>query len=100
MRAATDVDGDTRGAAVTFKTGTGDWQFSLNGGSTWTSVGTVSATSALLLGPTDLVRFVPTTSATGSANLTVKAWDRTTGLPGDRVNTTVVTNLALSTEQP
>ena len=97
VRAATDVDGDILGAAVIAKTGAGEWQFSLNGGSTWTSLGNVSATSAPLLGPTDLVRFVPTAGATGSATLTVKAWDRTSGQSGDRVNTTVVTNLALST---
>src|SRR5262249_32098864 len=41
--------------------------------------------------------FVPTAGATGSATLTVKAWDQTSGHAGDRVSTTATTALAFST---
>lgn len=96
LRSATDVDGNTLGAAVTGLAGAGVWQFSLDGGATFTNVGPVSGTSALLLGPTDLVRFVPNASATGQATLTVKAWDQTSGQRGGHLNSTLTTATAFS----
>ncbi|MCA9172775.1 MAG: hypothetical protein KDB23_34180, partial [Planctomycetales bacterium] len=52
----TDVDsGSLEGMAITATTGgNGSWEYSTNGGSNWTSVGTVSDASALLLRDTDL----------------------------------------------
>jgi hypothetical protein len=94
---ATDVDGDTVGSAITGSSGTGTWQYSIDGGSTWTAVGAVSSTAALLLSPTDLVRFVPSAGASGFGSLTVKAWDQTTGTHGTRVNTTLAGLTAYST---
>src|SRR5205085_12451489 len=57
----TDVDaGAVTGLAVTgLSSGTGTWQYSTDNGSTWTSVGSVSNSSALLLRSSDKLRFVP-----------------------------------------
>ena len=83
-----DVDGNSVGIAVTGVTGTnhGAWQFSADGGTTWTSFGTATTsfkvpalTNALLLAGTDLIRFVPSAGFTGAATLTANAWDGTQG---------------------
>ncbi|MGA7934915.1 MAG: DUF4347 domain-containing protein [Kovacikia sp.] len=51
----TDVDGDPPAIAVTGVDNTnGIWQFSTNGGASWSNFGSVSDTSATLLGPTSL----------------------------------------------
>lgn len=49
---------------------TGKWQYSTGGA--WTDVGTVSATSALLLRSTDSIRFVPDGKNGGTATITYK----------------------------
>ncbi|MBN1937895.1 MAG: DUF11 domain-containing protein [Anaerolineae bacterium] len=66
--------------------GIGDWQYSLDGGLNWTAVAPVSVSSALLLGPTDRVRFNPTGS--GSCAFTFRAWDQSSGVAGNKVDTT------------
>ena len=85
----TDVDtGAVQGIAVTsLSSGTGTWQYSINGGSTWTAVGTVSNTSALLLRSTDKLRFVPDGQNATTASVTFRAWDQTSGTAGSRVST-------------
>ncbi|MFG6456458.1 DUF4347 domain-containing protein [Pelomonas nitida] len=87
----TDVDsGAVQGIAVTgLVSGTGTWQYSTNGGSSWSNVGTVTSASALLLRSADLVRFVPdgVTGTTGS--LSYVGWDQTgatAGQQGTKVN--------------
>ncbi|MDM4019623.1 hypothetical protein, partial [Roseiconus lacunae] len=57
----TDVDtGSVEGIAITNQdNGNGTWQYSTNGGSTWSDLGAVSDNAALLLRSTDLVRFEP-----------------------------------------
>ena len=51
----TDVDGDPKAIAITNVDSTnGTWQFSTNGGANWTNFGTVSNTSATVLGATSL----------------------------------------------
>ena len=76
-----DVDGDELGIAVSGLTGTtkGQWQYSLTG-TNWLNIGTVSATSALLLASGDYLRFVPNSGFNGSAQLTFRAWDQTKGV--------------------
>ena len=75
-----------QGIAVTSAdTSNGIWQFSLNGGSTWTNYPTVSNSAALLLasdGSTS-VRFVPNLNYNGNATFTFKAWDQSRGTNGD-----------------
>jgi autotransporter-associated beta strand protein len=64
----------------------GTWQFSLDGGGTWTAFGSPTDTSAVLLAANagTLVRFVPSAgySGTVSGGLTFRAWDQTSGVNG------------------
>lgn len=85
-----DVDvGALKGIAVTAATGTGTWQFSMNGGTTFVSFGALANTSALLLRSTDRVRFVPAANTSGVATFTFCAWDQTLGTKGTKVDLTV-----------
>ncbi|NCB50252.1 MAG: hypothetical protein EOM54_00015 [Clostridia bacterium] len=83
----TDADsGAAEGIAVTGLTGDGAWQYNTGGG--WTDMGSVSGTSALLLSDAASVRFVPTASnnAAQTATITFRAWDRTVGVQGTKVD--------------
>jgi uncharacterized repeat protein (TIGR02059 family) len=54
----------------------GEWQFSVDSGTTWASVGTVSNEAALLLDSNAQLRFIPATNYNGPAtNLSVHAVD-------------------------
>ncbi|SOD90204.1 protein of unknown function [Caenispirillum bisanense] len=85
----TDPDaGALAGMAITGGTGTvGAWEYSVDGGVSWVAVGTVSDGAALLLRDTDRVRFTPDGTNGGTATLTWRAWDRTSGAFGSRVDT-------------
>jgi len=69
--AVTDVDsGSVSGIAIVGLTSAtnGVWQYTLNNGSTWMGMGTVSASLALLLpntGVNSRIRFVPNTNFNG-----------------------------------
>ena len=79
----TDVDVDAmRGIAVVGASGSGRWQFSVDGGTTWITMGAVSKTSARLLAESDRVRFVPNKGFVGNATLKYHAWDQTKGSAG------------------
>ena len=90
----TDVDsGAAKGIAITGTDETnGTWYYTTNGGSTWTAVGAVSNTSALLLADNGSTRlyFAPSANYNGTvANaITFHAWDQTSGTNGDTVNLT------------
>ncbi len=86
----TDVDANpTEGIAVYYTEGSnGAWQYSTNGGSTWQSVGTVSDAASLLLRSSDLLRFVPGGANSAAPFVRFRAWDRTSGSQGTKVNTT------------
>ncbi|MCU1717249.1 DUF4347 domain-containing protein [Pseudomonas sp. 5P_3.1_Bac2] len=81
----TDVDtGALKGIAITsLNSGNGTWQYSLDG-STWSNVGSVSASSALLLRASDHVRFVPDGSNGTSASVTFRAWDQSGASAGQQ----------------
>jgi VCBS repeat-containing protein len=66
----------------------GDWQFSTDGGATWTDFATYSTTSALLLAATDLVRFAPDAVQGSTDTFSFVAWDQTTGAHGDTADAT------------
>src|SRR3990172_614711 len=70
----------------------GDWQYSTNGGATWTALGSPTNSSARLLASdtNTRIRFVPNPNFNGtvSAGLTFRAWDRTSGSNGGTANTT------------
>jgi RHS repeat-associated protein len=68
------------GIAVTSVSGIGTWQYQLAGGGGFQSFPKVSASAALLLGPDDLIRFVPTSNSfSGAVSLQVHAWDGSGG---------------------
>ena len=71
----TDVDnGAVEGIAITgIDSANGTWQFSTDGGSTWTDIGAVSDSSARVLTATatDRIRFVPNAELLGHHNTDV-----------------------------
>ncbi len=81
-----DVDsGALAGIAVTaVDSSHGSWQFSTNGGSSWSALASPAAGSGLLLNADaqTRVRFVPAANYAGSSTITFRAWDRTTGSAG------------------
>ncbi len=61
----------------------GNWQFSVDAGTTWLAVGQVSNSAALLLSEQALIRFVPDQDKSGfTSSITVRAWDQTDGANG------------------
>ena len=78
-----------KGIAITaLASGNGVWQYRTDAGAAWTAVGAVSDGSALLLRASDTIRFVPNGVAGTAASITYRAWDQTSGTPGDKVSTT------------
>jgi hypothetical protein len=73
------------GIALVGTTGHGTWSYSLDG-STFTSVGTVSATAALLLPNTAELRYTPDLMNGETATITYRAWDTTSGSAGSYVD--------------
>jgi subtilisin family serine protease len=74
--------GGSPGMAVVGVSGLGTWQYSLNGGRSWVSLAAASFAHAFLLPSTALVRFLPAKGWKGTAGLTYRAWDETTGTAG------------------
>jgi len=70
--------GTSLGVAVTATTGKGTWQYSLDGIS-WVDFGSVSESHALLLGNDAMVRYVPNGIDGEKPDLTIRAWDGTSG---------------------
>ncbi|OAN55943.1 hypothetical protein A6A04_10280 [Paramagnetospirillum marisnigri] len=68
----------------------GQWQYSINGGTSWTNLLSASfnGSNGLLLTATDRLRFVPDGATTGNATFTYKAWDQTSGNAHDWVSLT------------
>ncbi len=95
--AQSDVDlNAVQGIAISATTvtgfGQGNWQFSIDGGTTWNNVGTVSDGSALLLRPEDLVRFLPDAKNGDTGTITFRAWDQSgssAGLQGTKVDVSI-----------
>ncbi|MEM0671601.1 DUF4347 domain-containing protein [Dickeya oryzae] len=75
-----DVDsGASSGIAITAMAGNGGWQYSTDSGASWFNIGTVSGSSALLLGSTAQLRYVPDSANGETATLSFRAWDQTSG---------------------
>jgi len=86
-----DVDGDPDGITIIINNeNTGTWQYSIDAGSNWIDVGTVSGTSGLLLRNFDLVRLQPNGVEGTPANFGFRAWDQTIGTAGTKVNVSPV----------
>ncbi|MEC5387334.1 DUF4347 domain-containing protein, partial [Uliginosibacterium sp. H3] len=82
--------GSTYGIAVTAVDNTnGTWQYTTNGGSNWSSFGSPSNTAARLLAAdaNTYIRFVPNTDWSGTATITYRAWDQTSGTAGSTLST-------------
>lgn len=81
LSAYSDADNDAlAGIAISANaadpTTEGRWQYSLNGGATWSNIGSVSSSSALLLSSGTFVRFVPVANYAGTPlSLTIHAVD-------------------------
>jgi hypothetical protein len=87
----TDADaGAVKGIAViTAGSANGQWQFTLDSGTTWQPMGTVSESAARLLPATTSakVRFIPNANFNGSVSLFYRAWDQTLGAAGTQMST-------------
>jgi hypothetical protein len=75
----------TYGIAVSGNTG-GTWEFN-TGKVGWQPIGNVSNASALLLRPTDKVKYIPTLNFNGTATLTYHTWDQSNGTAGTTADT-------------
>ena len=86
----TDADGDPEGIAITATAdGNGSWEYSLDGGGSWYTIGTVTNASALLLRSGDRVRFVPNAIDGTTGSITFRAWDHKVGSAGTKVSTAI-----------
>ncbi len=102
----TDYDSaDPRGIAIVGlenmagKRTIGTWQFSTDGGMSWTDVPSdVLPTNAFLIGdsPATRIRFLPTKAFNGFVSISYRAWDQSQGSQFDRADTTVA-NTTFST---
>jgi len=92
----TDPDaGAVKGIAVTSADNSnGVWQFSLDSGVSWASMGTVGLNKALLLTVGNKVRFVPNPGFKGTATLLYRAWDGDKGTAGSYLDPLSPGNLA------
>jgi hypothetical protein len=80
-----------KGAAIEMaSTNNGSWWYTTNNGTTWSTVGTVSSSSALLLAANQDTRVYFKANNVGvgtyTNQLTLRAWDQTTGSAGTKVN--------------
>ncbi|MCA9091973.1 MAG: cadherin domain-containing protein [Planctomycetaceae bacterium] len=88
----TDQDaGALKGFAVIDATNSkGNWEYSTDGGTTWSSLADTSTTNARLLNENARIRFVPSSRKfKGEVSLTIVAWDQTSGVNGGTADATV-----------
>jgi len=90
--AISDVDAGAviGGIALTSTTGHGTWTYSLDAGTTWTAVGTVSTASALLLPQDAQLRYQPDGQLGETATVGYCAWDTTSGSAGARADLSAI----------
>jgi len=86
-----DVDpGSVQGIAINGLTGTanGAWEYTVNGGTNWSPIGTTGNSNARLLAAdgNTRIRFVPNPGFKGEAKIAFVAWDRTSGANGGTAN--------------
>jgi hypothetical protein len=84
---SSDGNGVLGAIALTGTTGDGVWSYSLDGTS-YNSVGAVTAGSALLLPPTAILQYTPDGSDAETATVTYCAWDQSSGTAGACADTT------------
>ncbi|MDC0190297.1 DUF4347 domain-containing protein, partial [Rhodospirillales bacterium] len=92
--------GTSPGIAVTAVVNTnGTWQFSTNGGASFSNFGSPGNNNARLLDDSHLIRFRPNADFNGSVNLTFKTWDKTVGSQGNTFDTRGNSSFGSSTTQ-
>lgn len=65
-------------AIIAANTTIGTWQYSIDNQATWSSMTSISASSAVHLDRTDFIKFVPsTTTSNGTTSIQLRAWDKT-----------------------
>jgi hypothetical protein len=69
----------------------GTWQYSSNGGTSWTNMGQPTYGQALLLPAEALLRFVPAKNFAGTVSLRYRAWDQTQGAAYTPFNLSTIT---------
>ncbi|MEO5362341.1 MAG: DUF4347 domain-containing protein, partial [Magnetococcus sp. DMHC-8] len=84
LNAATGIAITATGTAV----GAGYWEYSTDGGTTWSGLGAVSTGAARLLLATDKLRYHPDQWVGGTTTLTFCAWDQTSGVARATADTT------------
>lgn len=69
-------------------TSTGTWQYSIDGGTSWSSIGTTGNSNARLLASNanTRIRYVPNAGFTGLVKLAFVAWDQSSGVNGGITN--------------
>ncbi|MEY3534514.1 MAG: hypothetical protein RLZZ582_90, partial [Verrucomicrobiota bacterium] len=89
-------DGDAgalKGIAITsIDASNGSWQYTINGGGSWSSLSGVSSASARLLKGDELhrVRFLPNPDFNGTATIQYRAWDQVSGVDASLVDVTSI----------
>jgi hypothetical protein len=76
------------------------WQFTINGGTTWTTLSATSRSNARLLpanGNLSRVRFVPNKDFNGTVQLGFYAWDQTQGTAGSTFDISTVNKIGGTT---
>ncbi|WP_417782550.1 LamG-like jellyroll fold domain-containing protein [Terasakiella pusilla] len=78
-----DAEGDSLGIAIVdTPNANGIWEYSIDGGSSWTDMSGRTATDAKLLDQSGLVRFVPNPDYDGQPSMQFRLWDGTSGTHG------------------
>ena len=83
---ADDPDAPEGIAIFTAEQTNGTWEYSTDGGNSWTEFGSPSPTAALLLSEDAYVRFVPNPNFFGDALFSYQAWDQTSGIEGETIS--------------
>jgi hypothetical protein len=88
--AETDPIQDDEGALYGFaivgvSSQNGEWQYSVDAGTTWWTIGLVSDTMAILVNTDARIRFLPNTDLTGfRSEISIRAWDQSAGINGSQ----------------
>jgi hypothetical protein len=79
-------EAEQAGLALVGVAGKGQWYWSPDGMGSWHELGEVRPGRALLLGPDDWLRFVPREGWSGTVKVSYRAWDGSSGQPGDVID--------------
>jgi hypothetical protein len=75
-------------AVIAVDNSNGNWEYSIDSGSTWNPFSNPSPREARLLASNTQIRFVPNANYYGQASIIFRAWDQTSGSHGSTADTT------------